>query len=458
MAGGTAHGIGMEAPTSASSSRQRLVALAQGGLQATGRALSPYTIAGAEALVPGAARTCRPAWCCCPRSVTPPAIGDEVPVELRLTTAPGGPGRRGLTDFPDHADAVLLQDPRQRSPQPRSLARSRSVSCVGPAHPAEQRLDAAVLARRRRSRNTCIVSGMGHVGRHRPVAQVLGVRPRAQQPLDDGLHPLGARGVVLDDGVPVGAGHRQRQGDDRAGPVLAGRAVHQGRAVGLADVPQGGEHRVGPVDQVGQVERRDRVVDLHVGVRSTQGSASSGSSSGRTSRLVLARRPRATRGTASAGGCAPAGWSASGPGPSDSTSYSLRRSTTSVRPSSSSRSMSAGVRACRLSERSSRPAVISPPSLVGIPPTSRRLARPSSSIHIRRTRPSLRSPDHATRSAGPVAGEVEPAPGQHRQRGRDEGRPRRRRGGPRARRRARVARSPAARSSSRAGTRAGWPG
>ena len=55
MAGGTAHGIGMEAPTSASSGRQRLVALAQGGLQATGRALSPYTIAGAQALVPGTA-------------------------------------------------------------------------------------------------------------------------------------------------------------------------------------------------------------------------------------------------------------------------------------------------------------------------------------------------------------------------------------------------------------------
>ena len=35
------------------------------------------------------------------------------------------------------------------------------------------------------------------------------------------------------------------------------------------------------------------------------------------------------------------GCSDSGPGPSDSTSYSLRRSTTSVRPSSSNRSMSA---------------------------------------------------------------------------------------------------------------------
>ena len=86
MAGGTAHGIGMEAPTSASSSRQRLVALAQGGLQATGRALSPYTIAGAKRwfLEPPHMQA---SLVLLPASVTPPAIGDDVPVELRLTTA-----------------------------------------------------------------------------------------------------------------------------------------------------------------------------------------------------------------------------------------------------------------------------------------------------------------------------------------------------------------------------------
>ena len=86
MAGGTAHGIGMEAPTSASSGRQRLVALAQGGLQATGRALSPYTIDGAKRwfLEPPHMQA---SLVLLPASVTPPAIGDEVPVELRLTTA-----------------------------------------------------------------------------------------------------------------------------------------------------------------------------------------------------------------------------------------------------------------------------------------------------------------------------------------------------------------------------------
>lgn len=86
IAGGTAHGIGMEAPTAASSGRQRLVALATGGLEAAGRALSPYTIAG------------RKRWFCepphmqssqvlLPESVPPPRVGDDVRVELRLTTA-----------------------------------------------------------------------------------------------------------------------------------------------------------------------------------------------------------------------------------------------------------------------------------------------------------------------------------------------------------------------------------
>lgn len=86
MAGGTAHGIGMEAPTSASSGRQRLVALAQGGLEATGRALSPYTIDGAKRwfLEPPHMQA---SLVLLPPSATPPAIGDDLPVEVRLTTA-----------------------------------------------------------------------------------------------------------------------------------------------------------------------------------------------------------------------------------------------------------------------------------------------------------------------------------------------------------------------------------
>lgn len=86
VAGGTAHGIGMEAPTPAASGRQRLVALAQGGLEATGRALSPYTIEGRKRwfLEPPHMQA---SLVLLPGSVAPPAIGDDVPVELRLTTA-----------------------------------------------------------------------------------------------------------------------------------------------------------------------------------------------------------------------------------------------------------------------------------------------------------------------------------------------------------------------------------
>jgi alanine racemase len=86
VAGGTAHGVGMEAPTPAASGRQRLIALAQGGLQATGRALSPYTIGGSKRwfLEPPHMQA---SLVLLPASVQPPAIGEEVPVELRLTTA-----------------------------------------------------------------------------------------------------------------------------------------------------------------------------------------------------------------------------------------------------------------------------------------------------------------------------------------------------------------------------------
>ena len=86
IAGGTAHGVGLEAPTPAATGRQRLVALAQGGLEATGRALSPYTIAGKKRwfLEPPHMQA---SLVLLPASEQPPAVGDEVPVELRLTTA-----------------------------------------------------------------------------------------------------------------------------------------------------------------------------------------------------------------------------------------------------------------------------------------------------------------------------------------------------------------------------------
>ena len=86
IAGGTSHGIGMEAPTAASTVRQRAIALATGSLEAAGLALSPYTVAGKKRwfLEPPHMQS---SLVFLPAKQTPPAIGDEVPVELRLTTA-----------------------------------------------------------------------------------------------------------------------------------------------------------------------------------------------------------------------------------------------------------------------------------------------------------------------------------------------------------------------------------
>ncbi|SKF62577.1 Uncharacterised protein [Mycobacteroides abscessus subsp. abscessus] len=77
--------MALSAPTAAATLRQRLVTVASGALDASGHALSPYTIAGRKRMfvepphmqsslvfLPGAGSV---------------AIGDEVPVELRLTTA-----------------------------------------------------------------------------------------------------------------------------------------------------------------------------------------------------------------------------------------------------------------------------------------------------------------------------------------------------------------------------------
>lgn len=84
VAGGTSHGIGLEAPTAASSARQRGVSLARGGLDAAGLALSPYTVGGKRRwfvepphmqasllFVPGEANA--------------PEVGDEVDVDVRFT-------------------------------------------------------------------------------------------------------------------------------------------------------------------------------------------------------------------------------------------------------------------------------------------------------------------------------------------------------------------------------------
>lgn len=85
VTGGTSHGIALEAPTPATSARQRAVSLAKGGLEATGRALSPFRIAGKQRwFAEPPHMQCSLIWL--PASVQAPAVGDEVPVDVRFTT------------------------------------------------------------------------------------------------------------------------------------------------------------------------------------------------------------------------------------------------------------------------------------------------------------------------------------------------------------------------------------
>lgn len=85
MSGGTSHGLGMEAPVSGRSLRGRLTSVVMSSMEAAGWARSPYTIAGRKrffvepphmqsslVFLPGAGRV---------------AVGQEVPVQLRMTTA-----------------------------------------------------------------------------------------------------------------------------------------------------------------------------------------------------------------------------------------------------------------------------------------------------------------------------------------------------------------------------------
>ncbi|RKS80391.1 alanine racemase-like protein [Motilibacter peucedani] len=86
VSGGTSHGIGLEAPKSVAGAIPRGKVFAAGALAAGGLSLSPFTIDGKHR------------WFAEPPHMqvslvvlhedeTPPAIGDEVPVDVRMTTA-----------------------------------------------------------------------------------------------------------------------------------------------------------------------------------------------------------------------------------------------------------------------------------------------------------------------------------------------------------------------------------
>ncbi len=85
VSGGTAHGVALEAPTPAGSARQRAVALARGGLEATGRALSPFVVDGKQRWFVEPPHM-QVSLVFLPAGASPPAVGDEVEVQVRYTT------------------------------------------------------------------------------------------------------------------------------------------------------------------------------------------------------------------------------------------------------------------------------------------------------------------------------------------------------------------------------------
>ncbi|WP_374968994.1 alanine racemase [Terrabacter sp. BE26] len=85
VSGGTSHGVAMEGPSPAATARSRAIAVTEGVLEAVHRVRSPFTVSG---VMP---RFVEPPHMQCsllslPAGLTPPRIGDEVPVRMRLTT------------------------------------------------------------------------------------------------------------------------------------------------------------------------------------------------------------------------------------------------------------------------------------------------------------------------------------------------------------------------------------
>jgi Alanine racemase, N-terminal domain len=84
MAGGTSHGIGLEGPNAAVTSRQRATALARGALGAAGHVRSPYRLEGRTLVFAEPPHMqCSLVWA--PAAATI-AIGDELDLAVRYTT------------------------------------------------------------------------------------------------------------------------------------------------------------------------------------------------------------------------------------------------------------------------------------------------------------------------------------------------------------------------------------
>lgn len=86
IAGGTSHGIGLEAPKASAGARQRGKSLARGGLEAAGFALSPFTIDGKQRWFAEPPHM-QASMIFLPASAHAPDVGDTVDAAVRFTTA-----------------------------------------------------------------------------------------------------------------------------------------------------------------------------------------------------------------------------------------------------------------------------------------------------------------------------------------------------------------------------------
>jgi len=85
VTGGTAHGIGLEAPTGDASLRSRAAAVAKGGLDAAGFVRSPFSIGGKQRLFAEPPHM-QASMLFLPAGAPVPAVGDRVDVRVRFTT------------------------------------------------------------------------------------------------------------------------------------------------------------------------------------------------------------------------------------------------------------------------------------------------------------------------------------------------------------------------------------
>ena len=86
IGGGTAHGVALEAPSPNASLRQRAIAAGTGVLDSVGWALSPFHVAGRQRWFAEPPHM-QVSLVRVPEGVRLPAVGDEVDVDVRMTTA-----------------------------------------------------------------------------------------------------------------------------------------------------------------------------------------------------------------------------------------------------------------------------------------------------------------------------------------------------------------------------------